>query len=67
MSNTSTQSIQATNASVDCGMASSHSAQAQTQEIHPANARDFSSSLSWLRAAGAKIVQANPSRIVYSW
>lgn len=67
MSNTSTQAVQATMSSVECGMTSSHSVQAQTQEIHPANARDFSSSLSWLRAAGAKIVQSNPSRIVYSW
>lgn len=64
---TSTQAIQATNASVECGMPSSHPVQAQTKEIHPANARDFASSLAWLRASGAKIVQSNPSRIVYSW
>lgn len=67
MSNTNAQSVQATKSSVECGMASSHPVQAQTREITPANARDFSSSLSWLRASGAKIVQANPSRIVYSW
>lgn len=37
-----------------------------TSEVRPANAQDFATAMTWLRATGARIIQANPSRIVYS-
>ena len=37
-----------------------------TSTVFPSNAQDFNTAMTWLRATGARILQANPTRIVYS-